>query len=179
MSLYILCQVRCVPSNTESLKKEASRFFEGLGIGINFDGFEEDEKSMLVANGYEWRSGVEFRLSDSSEKIDATNLWNEAMVECRRILLDARGTDATSLRTDVVASMALPDDYFFLAARTRLGRAIDMILDRLGSTGGVIALVEGGIEKMEFCSRGQCLKSILRFLLVPWDCGPNSAYVWD
>lgn len=178
MSLYILCRIHSFPSNIDVLKKDASSIFQGLGMGIHFNGFEEDEKSILVANGYHWCSGVEFQLSDSSRQMDATGLWNEAMIECRRILLDTEGVDATFLPSNVVASIALPDEYFLLAGRTRLGRAMGIILDQLGLMGGLIALVEGGFERIELCSRRQCLENILRFLLLPWDCGPNTAYVW-
>jgi hypothetical protein len=92
--------------------------------------------------------------------------------------MDIQKCDPSNFTFDIVASMSLPEEYFASAFHTRLGRAIILIVNELGTDGGMIALVEGGVEKIEFCQAEQCLASVVRMFLLPWDCLSNTAYVW-
>ncbi len=177
MSLYILCRIHCLSSESDALIPALSKSMADLGIGFGLGGFESDEKTE-TPEGYSWPAGVEFHLRDDQVSTDATGLWNEAMMECRKILMNVQRIDATDLTFNSVASMSLQEEYFSSVAKTKLGSAIALIVDRFGIGGGLIVLSEGGIGTIEMHLPNICLDIIFRILLLPWDCIPNKAYAW-
>ena len=178
MSLHILCRIHCLPSETQTFSEAISVAMADLGIGIQFGAFEDDEKAMLLAEGYSWPSGIEFQLTDSHDRSDATHLWNESMEECRKEVMNTLGLDLSTMAASDAESLVLPETYYVSAAQTRLGRAFKFIVNQQNRMGGILSCVDIGFEEVEFCKTDHCLENSLKLLLLPWDCLPNTAYIW-
>jgi hypothetical protein len=72
MSIYILCGLHCDPPRFEFLAAALSDTMAGLGMKIELGGFEDEEKTELLADGYSWPPGVEFQLSDPADRVVLT-----------------------------------------------------------------------------------------------------------
>jgi hypothetical protein len=178
MSFYLIGRIHCDPTERESSVAALFCAMAVSGVQAGVGGFEDDEKSELMAEGYTWPPGVDFRLSDASDQVDATKLWLESMSSARDSLVSIRNCVPSSFTYDALRSMSLPEKYFAAASQTRLGRAVDCIINRLGAAGGLLALVEGGVENIVYCTAKECFDDILKTILLPWDLLPNNAYVW-
>jgi hypothetical protein len=151
---------------------------QSLGFGVHRGGFEEDEDGVLAEHGLLRANCLDFSISDTSESSDGTRLWNEALVEARRVLAVVGYEDTASIDSCRAETLTLPNNYYDTVAQTRLGSACRKVIQELGLNGGAIGLLEGGIERVVSGSPGQCLDRIFRLFLVPWDCGPSAIYVW-
>jgi hypothetical protein len=65
-----------------------------------------------------------------------------------------------------------------LPTQTRLGRAVGVVINELGIAGKMITLIDGGIERIEFCAPKRCLYYLVCEFLLPWDRLPNVVYMW-
>src|SRR5438309_3638076 len=109
-----------------------------LGIGVHPGAFEEDEDTILARYSLLREDCIDFRLSDSVDRTDATGLWNEALVGARQALAGSGYDDPASIDAETAAILSLPDGYLEAVGHTRLGTACRSVIEEIGTNAGAI-----------------------------------------
>jgi hypothetical protein len=86
--------------------------------------------------------------------------------------------DATVLRFEDIRAKPFSEQYFEIVGGTRLGQIVRNIVEGVNTSGGVMALVDGGIEGAYYGQRHDVVREILKTCVLSWDCIPNWAYRW-
>jgi hypothetical protein len=140
-------------------------------LTVSFELDPEDEVALAESPALRGE-GLWFAVYSKAGDSDVVSAWNEA----REVGIQAFGI-APDCATDL-KDLVLPDAVKLQLTRTKLGRFICGLLDNAALSGG-IAFFDGSIRKISNISRETCMDRILTGLLLPWDCGPDTLYVWD
>lgn len=119
-----------------------------------------------------------FTVNSSPEENEGSTLWNEANLLAQNILRESMGA-RFKYSANAIDDAEWPDDYATRMKACRLGRFLHACAEMQNYESIGIALIDGGIETEFRGSAEECIEQILRMVLLPWDCGPNTFYVWE
>lgn len=168
MSLDILGKLACAPDESEAIWKRLLEISAACGLDLTNDVDMEDKMSWEHMSGT-CVLGLWF-------SADGTNLWNEAHTRAMA-LMNAPGM-RIRFQKGVEEGLALPAGFVDDMSETRLGMWLRRIMRVPHTASGGVALVDGGMESCFFGSRDECLLRLLRSTVLPWDCSPNTLYIW-
>ena len=149
-----------------------------LDTGLTFDSLDENDSEAIdvALKGF---SPVDFYYSIYSpgDESDATELWNEARALGMEVLKQQH-IDPFISNFSALNQIQFPTRYFIEIANSRLGSFINRL--KPISTDAIVAitLVDGAIERTKTGSPRECISEILRSLVLPWDCSPNTLYIF-
>jgi hypothetical protein len=175
MSLYIYGILAPPMRRTEEQRAEFVELARRLHIVISLDSLDEEDEECLLAIAPEAKGGLKFALCN--EGGGATAIWIEAMLSAREAAREAL-RDATVLRFEDIRAKPFSEQYFEIVGGTRLGQIVRNIVEGVNTSGGVMALVDGGIEGAYYGQRHDVVREILKTCVLSWDCIPNWAYRW-
>ncbi|MEP6539529.1 MAG: hypothetical protein ABJF23_29600 [Bryobacteraceae bacterium] len=168
MSVY--CLGKLIGGSERSIRTFLQNVADQSGVAISFEIDPEDEAAL--AESPTLRSeGLTFAVYSKAGDSDVISAWNEA----REVGVQAFGTEP-DCETDVT-DLALPEPVKKQLTRTKLGKFICGLLDDATFSGG-IAFFDGSIRQISDISRETCRERLLAGLLLLWDCGPDTLYVW-
>src|SRR5262249_3108584 len=149
-----------------------------LGITVLYDQLDEEDFSGIaeeVKNFGQLRLGYTIYANEADH--DATPLW----IEARAVAIEGfqkRGVNPSAFKVDDVLQLPHHDNYRKEILKSRLGGFVNGL--RLLSQDAVVAvaLVDGGIDRVKRDSANSCVNEILDSFILPWDCLPNTLYVF-
>ncbi len=177
MSLIILGKVSAEIECQALLRQVMKMNALNSGLAVLFDVLGEDDQEVLEEIN-PTKEKFYFRVDESLQYREGTDLWNEAHVLAQQIFRDRMGYSYVYM-ADVANGRIYPEDYIPTMMQTRLGRFLSSLCSMGGCTNVSIALVDGGIETEFRGSAEECVAEILRSAIVPWDCSANTLYMWD
>lgn len=117
-----------------------------------------------------------FKVSDDSNAPDATHCWIEAM-NCAREHLANQFDDLTSIENSDIRSVEFDESYFDAMLRTQLGGFLSEFVTLFDKQQRGISIFDGSPET-EIKLADNCVREILKTMILTWDCLPNSIYTW-
>ena len=93
-------------------------------------------------------------------------------------LLQDDGLNPFVFKFSDVQQIIFPSDYYDKMLQSPLGGFVDGLKHLSQSAVVAIALVDGGIERIKKDSADSCVTEMLKSFILPWDCLPNSLYVF-
>ena len=168
MSVY--CLGKLIGGSERSIRTFLQNMADQSGVAVSFEIDPEDEATLAESPSLRGE-GLSFAVYSKAGDSDVISVWNEA----REVGVQAFGTKP-DCGTDVT-ELALPEPVRKELTMTKLGKFICGLLDDAAFSGG-IAFFDGSIRQISNISREACLESLLAGLLLPWDCGPDTLYVW-
>ena len=178
MSLDIFGAVAQARDPATDHRRRLSEQCDRLNIGIAYDSLDENDCA-AVDEGIRNFSKADFYYSiySSRDGSDATELWNEARAVGMEVLTQ-EGVNPFVFDLSSLSRIHFPPHYFTAISESRLGNFINGL--KLISVDDLVAitLVDGGIERTKIASPEECLSEILRSLVLPWDCSPNTLYIF-
>jgi hypothetical protein len=168
MSVY--CLGKLIGGSERSIRNFLQNLAEKAGVAVSFEIDPEDE-AVFAESVTLHGEGVSFAVYSEAGDSDVIKVWNDA----REAGLHALGT-VPDCETDVT-ELVLPETVKLQLMKTKLGKFICGLLDDETFSGG-LAFFDGSIRRVSNVSRNACLERILAGLLLPWDCGSDTLYVW-
>jgi len=178
MSLDIFGGIANDIRNVQSWRNSVTELCAQLGITVLYDSLDEEDFSDIaeeVKNFGQLRLAYTIYASEADH--DATPLWIEARDAAMEVFQKS-GVNPSTFKLEDVLQLRRPDNYRKEILKSRLGGFVNAL--RLLSQDAVVAvaLVDGGIHRVKRDSAINCVNEILDSFILPWDCSPNTLYVF-
>lgn len=178
MSLYVFGKVGGDVTTTGQAMQTLRRLGDRLSVVVSDDSLEKDDREEIDRGlGSLTGPGVYFMICSNENDPDATELWIETQALAME-LLQNEGIDPFVFNLSDALQINFPDGYYQAIAQSRFGELVDGLKSISASAVVAIALVDGGIERVKKGSPDDCITEIFRSLILPWDCSPNTLYVF-
>jgi hypothetical protein len=176
MSVYLFGKVLVDPAQVADTQRRMSSLAEEVEVGISFNSLDEHDQLAiddLAGPG----PGVAFSISTSPGAGDASGLWAEAQRLALSLISEGRDTPMT-VTPKSFESIRWPEDYDIRMRKCRLGQVLHSIALLPDYEKMCVTLVEAGIESVHEDQAERCIETILRVVVLPWDCISGVLYAW-
>ena len=149
-----------------------------LNIITSFDSLDEEDLKDIAEEVKDYgQLGLTYAVYANGVDHEATGLGIEARDLAMKLLQDD-GLNPFVFKFSDVQQIIFPSDYYDKMLQSPLGGFVDGLKHLSQSAVVAIALVDGGIERIKKDSADSCVTEMLKSFILPWDCLPNSLYVF-
>jgi hypothetical protein len=181
MSLYIFGSVISLQRNTLH-KEKLAELCAKLNIVLMLDQLDDDDMHTLdevIGQAFDVEQEMfYFTISSGLNDPDATALWIEARALSVDIMKEV-GINNYPVNAADLQQINWPADYRQRMQACRLGNFVSGLEGNQIGNLIAIALVDGGVERIERAPANVCIENILRSMILPWDCTSNTLYILE
>lgn len=179
MSLFIIGGLKKPEQGIAGVRQHLDQASQRTGICVSYD-VDEDDREYLDTVLEVSSDSLLFSLQDGAESGDVTTSWISAMTMARSLITTlCPDVNVAVVRHSDLGSLPLGHAFFDAMLRCPLASCISAIIGEVETTGGAISIFDGSSEREVLLSSDECVKEIMRTMILPWDCLPNTTYIWE